>query len=227
MLQLDQSILGYFVHAGWVVKVVMLLLVATSVLSWTFIFQRRQVIDLSKKTMAAFEEKFWSGQPLSQLYSELDNLESSGMPVIFKAGFREYLRLREQAQITKQELLEAVSGAMQIARNKELDKLEENLSFLATTASVSPYVGLFGTVWGIMSVLQALGNVSQATVAAVAPGISEALIATALGLFVAIPAAIAYNNYSNSVNHLDAYFSMFVDEFCGLLRRQVFHGEKS
>lgn len=223
-MAVDQSIIGYFLHAGWVVKVVMLMLVAISIISWTLIFQRRQTFNLAKTEQNEFEERFWSGQSLNYLYSEVekDPQSQKGLACIFSVGFKEYLKLREHPNLSHQELMQGLSQVMGIAKQKELDALSEHLNFLATAGSVTPYIGLFGTVWGIMAALTALGNVQTATIAMVAPGISEALVATALGLFVAIPAAIAYNRFSARIDKVASAYDAFESEFLAFIRRN--HG---
>jgi biopolymer transport protein TolQ len=170
-----------------------------------------------------FESRFWSGGDLSQLYKELSQRSDRirGMESVFHAGFREFARLRQQGGIDPREMMEGVQRAMRVALNRETETLEHHLPFLATVGSTSPYVGLFGTVWGIMNSFHALGNVNQATLAMVAPGISEALIATAMGLFAAIPAVIAYNRYSTETERLVNRYDNFLEEFSSVLQRQA------
>lgn len=219
----DNSLLSYFTNAGPVVKFVMLLLLLASVASWTLIFQRGRLISQARKAMKLFEERFWSGVDLTKLYSEMaghiDQL--SGMESIFTAGFKEYIRLRKQPNMPPAEILEGAQRAMRIATARELDAIEHHLPLLATIGSISPYVGLFGTVWGIMTSFHALGNVQQATIGLVAPGISEALIATAMGLFAAIPAVIAYNRYSTDIERIMNQYDTFQEEFSSVLYRQA------
>lgn len=221
----DQSLWIYFADAGAVVKIVMLLLLAASVASWTIIFQRWICIKRARQVATEFEEAFWSGIDLTKLYSELNSeeYEPEGIECIFEAGFKEFARIRKQPTVDPSVVMEGVQRAMRIAYSREIDKLENHLSFLATVGSTSPYVGLFGTVWGIMTSFHALGNASQATIAMVAPGISEALIATAMGLFAAIPAVIAYNRYANEVERLSNHYATFQDELTSILHRQA-HG---
>lgn len=219
----DQSLLAYFLNASPVVRAVMLMLVIASIVSWTMIFQRSIFLKKARETMAIFEELFWSGNDLGKLYTDLttEEAEPGGMENIFQAGFREFVRLRKQAGATATSIMEATQRAMRIARSREMDKLEQHLSFLATVGSTSPYVGLFGTVWGIMTAFHALGGAQQATIAMVAPGISEALVATAMGLFAAIPAVIAYNRFANEAERLLNQYDTFQEEFSSILYRQV------
>jgi biopolymer transport protein TolQ len=220
----DPSLWSFVAHAGLVVKLVMLLLFITSIISWTFIFQRGIFLKNARKAVADFEEKFWSGKDLSKLYEGLarrnDSLE--GLENIFYAGFREYSRLSvNQASLGSDVLMDSVERAMRIANAREMDELEKHLPFLATVGSTSPYVGLFGTVWGIMTSFQSISAMQQATIAMVAPGISEALIATAMGLFAAIPAVIAYNRFNSDVERLANTYDTFQEEFSNILRRQT------
>lgn len=218
----EPTLWSFIANASLVVKLVMLLLLAASITSWTMIFQRGFFLKKTRKAIKVFEEKFWSGQDLTKLYDELKShpVDLSGLEHMFIAGFKEFNRLKQQA-VNAEALMEGTERAMRIALTQEVDKLEQNLSFLATVGSTSPYVGLFGTVWGIMTSFQALGHVSQATISMVAPGISEALIATAMGLFAAIPAVIAYNKYANSVERLTNHYYTFQDEFSSILHRQA------
>jgi biopolymer transport protein TolQ len=220
---INHSLLSFFTNAGPVVKVVMLILLSASVLSWTIIFQRGAFLKRAKKMVDLFEEKFWAGTDLNRLYANImsrDPEESSGLVSIFKAGYSEYTHLR-QRRCADPYVMTGVERAMAVAESKEVDKLESHLTLLATIGSTSPYVGLFGTVWGIMTSFQALGSVEQATISMVAPGISEALIATAMGLFAAIPAVIAYNRYNAAIDKLANQYTTFKDEFANLLFRQV------
>jgi biopolymer transport protein TolQ len=219
----DTSFLTYFFDSSPIIKTVIMLLLLASVMSWTFIFQRAIFLKRAKVAMANFEDMFWSGTDLNRLYTELSHKRDTveGMPAIFIAGFKEFIRLRKQPGIQPTMILEGAQRAMSIARSRELDKLEQHLSFLATVGSTSPYVGLFGTVWGIMTAFHALGNVQQATISMVAPGISEALITTAMGLFAAIPAVIAYNRFANEVERLLNQYDTFQEEFSSILYRQT------
>ncbi|NKN34544.1 protein TolQ [Marichromatium bheemlicum] len=218
----DLSLLTLVMQASLVVQLVLLILVLASVVSWTMIIDRARVLGRARKLADAFEERFWSGGDLSTLYKELgqDGRGARGLAVIFRAGFKEYVRMRKAAGTDPMTVLQATERAMRVALSRELDRLESNLAFLATVGSISPYVGLFGTVWGIMQAFHALGNVEQATLALVAPGISEALIATAIGLFAAIPAVVAYNRYTDQVERLSNRYEEFMEEFSTLLQRQ-------
>ena len=222
----NHSLWSFFANAGPVVKVVMLILLAASILSWSLIIQRGFFLKKMQKIAHLFEEKFWTGTDLNRLYVNIsaknDNDEPLGLARIFEMGYREYTHLR-QGHYEPDRIMQGVERAMTAAESRELDKIERNLTVLATIGSTSPYVGLFGTVWGIMTAFQALGQVQQATIAMVAPGISEALIATAMGLFAAIPAVIAYNRYTSFIDRLANQYATFKDEFANLLFRQVNH----
>jgi len=222
-MQNDLQVWQLIWEASWMVKMVMLILLAASVSSWMIIFRKRQVLANAEKGADDFEERFWSGTDLTKLYESVsrDNAGNSGMERLFEAGFREFSRMRDQGRVSPGVMVEAAQRGMRIALAKETDRLEEHLSYLATVGSTSPYIGLFGTVWGIMTSFHQLANVSQATIAMVAPGISEALIATAMGLFAAIPAVIAYNRYSNQVERLEMRYDNFTEEFSSILQRQA------
>jgi len=211
------------VNASLLVQFVMLLLLLASLVSWTMIFNKWTAMKQARLAADKFEERFWSGIDLNVLYQSISSQRHGmvGMEVIFDAGFKEFLRLQEQAGVDPKAVLEGTQRAMRVALSRETDALETHLSFLATVGSTSPYVGLFGTVWGIMNSFRSLGSVQQATVATVAPGIAEALIATAMGLFAAIPAVIAYNRYSNDVERLINRYDTFVEEFSSILQRQA------
>ncbi len=220
----DPSLWSFIADASLVVKVVMLMLVVASVISWTFIFQRSAFFKFAQRALLNFEDQFWSGKDLNKLYEGLArrNETLQGLENIFHAGFREYMRLHKNPGINTDTLMEGVSRAMRIANAREMDQLERHLSFLATVGSTSPYVGLFGTVWGIMTSFQGLAASTQATtIAMVAPGISEALIATAMGLFAAIPAVIAYNRFNSEVERLANAYDTFQEEFSNILYRQA------
>ena len=221
-MNFDASLLNYFLHAGLVVKCVMIILAGASVFSWTYILQRRAYLQSVKREGRKFETAFWSGEDLSKLYAEgakhkgaLDGVES-----IFHAGFKEFIRFRKQASASLEQVMENTRRAMKVAQMREQDKLETHLPFLAIVGSTGPYVGLFGTIWGIMQAFQALANVQQATISMVAPGIAEALIATALGLFAAIPAVIAYNRFVTEIGGLMNRCDAFQEEFTNILIRQ-------
>ncbi|GHA27921.1 protein TolQ [Oceanisphaera arctica] len=219
------SFLGLFLQASLLVKLVMLLLMGMSILSWAMIINRRKILTTAQNDSTQFEDKFWSGSDLSRLYHESnarrDNL--AGMEQIFYAGFKEFVRLQKQGR-SQESMLEGTYRTMRVALSREVDRLETNLSMLATIGSISPYIGLFGTVWGIMNAFIALAEVQQATLSMVAPGIAEALIATALGLFAAIPAVIAYNRFSYQVERQENHLANFMDEFSTILNRQVAAG---
>ena len=219
----DLSFVSLILNASVIVQLVMALLLLASVLSWTIIFDRSRVLKKAQREAEEFENHFWSGGDLGELYRAVDRDRDSlrGAGAIFHAGFREFARLRENSGIEAMDLVEAARRAMRVALSREMDTLETHLSFLATVGSTSPYVGLFGTVWGIMNAFHALGNVKQATLNLVAPGIAEALIATAMGLFAAIPAVVAYNKYANSVQRLENRYDDFVEEFSNILQRQA------
>lgn len=210
-------------EASPVVQLVMFILLLASVVSWTFIFAKHREIKRAEAISAEFEERFWSGIDLTDLYRQLvkEEYETEGMENIFLGGFKEFARLRQQPGITPEAVVSGAQRAMRVALNRELELLDERLPFLATVGSTSPYIGLFGTVWGIMNSFRSLGNVKQATLAMVAPGISEALIATAMGLFAAIPAVMAYNRYATNIGRLANRYEAFAEEFLGLLHRQA------
>lgn len=216
----DLSVFNLVLDASPVVQGVLVLLMLASVASWAVIFQRRRVITKSRKTAERFEADFWSGGDLGELYRRIETKgrEGMGLESIFESGFREFSRLRQQG-LPADQLLDGSRRAMRVAQLRELDRLEHSLAMLATVGSTSPYVGLFGTVWGIMSAFHNLGNVQQATLAAVAPGIAEALIATAIGLFAAIPAVVAYNRFADQVSRLEMRFDTFMEEFSSILQR--------
>jgi len=203
-MQNELQIWQLVMEASWLVKGVMALLLAASVASWMVIFRKRQILAKAGKAADTFEERFWSGTDLTQLHEGITGAHriTSGMERIFDAGFAEFLRMREQSRMSPNAMVEGSQRAMRIALTRETEDLEHHLNFLATVGSTSPYVGLFGTVWGIMTSFHQLANVNQATIAMVAPGISEALVATAMGLFAAIPAVIGYNRFSYQVDIL-------------------------
>jgi biopolymer transport protein TolQ len=219
----DHSIIDLILNASLLVQLVMLILVIASVVSWTMIINKYVLLKRAREEADTFEEQFWSVEDLSPLYTRITSSrhDTSGMEKIFEAGFKEFARLNKQQNIEPKAVLDGSQRSMRIAMNKEMDHLETNLSFLATVGSTSPYVGLFGTVWGIMNSFQALGTVQQATIAMVAPGISEALIATAMGLFAAIPAVVSYNRYSYDVERLINRYDNFMEEFASILHRHA------
>jgi len=222
-MQADLSFFSLITHASVVVQMVMLLLLSVSVLSWTMIFRKRGALGDARADAEQFEDRFWSGGDLATLYRQLSPRASElgGLANIFVSGFTEYTRLRQRSNSDPMAVVEGAQRSMRVALSREMDELETHLSFLATVGSTSPYVGLFGTVWGIMNAFRGLANVHQATLAMVAPGIAEALIATAMGLFAAIPAVIAYNRYSNDVERLETRYDNFLEEFSSILHRQA------
>ncbi len=222
----DLSILHLVTQASFAVQLVMLLLLLASVMSWTYIFAKYKEFKQAISVTDDFEEEFWSGKDLSHLYKKLTDgeLEPEGIEKIFIAGYKEFSRMHSKNDIDPAVQVESAQRAMRIELARELERLDERLPFLATVGSTSPYVGLFGTVWGIMNSFRMLGNVKQATMAMVAPGIAEALIATAMGLFAAIPAVIAYNRFATRLDRLDGRYELFVDEFVVFLQRQAHKG---
>jgi len=216
----ELSVVRLVVQASLVVQIVLGLLLTASVSSWAIIFRKRMVVNRAQRDADRFENSFWSGGDLSSLYRTVESRgKTSGMESIFEFGFREFARLRAQGGVAADMLLEGSRRAMRVALLKEIERLEQSLATLATVGSTSPYVGLFGTVWGIMSAFSSLGNVQQATLAMVAPGIAEALIATAMGLFAAIPAVIAYNRYADQVSRLELRYDGFMEELSTILQR--------
>ena len=214
------SIFELVANASLLVQLVMLLLMVVSVVSWVMIFQKWFLLRRALNEYEAFEEHFWSGIDLRQFYNELERDEVlNGIESIFVSGFKEFLRLSEQSEADPEAVMQGVQRAMRVALNREVSRLETNLAFLATVGSTSPYVGLFGTVWGIMNSFRSLANMSQATLASVAPGISEALIATAMGLFAAIPAVIGYNRFSARSDSIADLYQTFSDELITILHR--------
>jgi len=224
----NMSVWSLISHASLVVQLVMLTLVAASVISWVMIFQRSTAIRAAKRALDNFEDRFWSGIDLSKLYRQAGSNPDpdSGLEQIFRAGFKEFSRLRQQPGVDPDAVMDGVSRAMRVAISREEEKLETALPFLATVGSTSPYIGLFGTVWGIMNSFLGLSQVQQATLATVAPGIAEALIATAIGLFAAIPAVIAYNRFSARGEMLIGRYYTFADEFQAILHRKVHTSEE-
>ncbi|WP_423062919.1 protein TolQ [Candidiatus Paracoxiella cheracis] len=218
------SLWSFIINAGFVVKVVIMILLLASVASWTIIIQRVFLLKRTRRAAKKFEQRFWSGIELTALFEEISAHPEklSGLNTIFHAGFAEYTRLKEKPGTKPEAIIEATQRAMRVAQSRETENLERNLAFLATVGSTSPYVGLFGTVWGIMTSFRALGTVQQATIAMVAPGISEALIATAIGLFAAIPAVVAYNRFSNELDRISQNYETFQEEFSNILNREVY-----
>jgi biopolymer transport protein TolQ len=215
------SIVDLVRDASIVVQIVLALLLLASIASWAVIFRKQIELSGSRADADKFEEHFWSGGDLTAMFRSIEQSRkrTRGMEGIFESGFREFARLRQQPGMTAAQLLDGSRRSMRVALLKETDRLEKSLGMLASTGSISPYVGLFGTVWGIMAAFQGLGNVQQATIAMVAPHISEALVATAMGLFAAIPATLAYNRYAEQVNRLELRFDTFLEELSTILQR--------
>ena len=221
----ELSLWELVVNASFTVQAVMLLLFLASVISWGMIVQRALLFTRASKLLEAFENRFWSGIDLNELYrdgtSRMQETDVDGVENVFRAGFKEFSRLRQQSGVDADTVMDGVQRAMRVARSREQEQLDRHLPFLATVGSTSPYVGLFGTVWGIMHSFRGLANVHQATLASVAPGISEALIATAMGLFAAIPAVIAYNRFAARADSLLGSYETFSEEFSSILHRQL------
>lgn len=220
----DMNVIDLFLKAGLLVKLIMLLLIGFSIASWAIIIQRTKVLNAADREAADFEDKFWSGTDLARLYKESQARrdELSGSEQIFHSGFKEFARLHQANVHAPDAVVNGASRAMRVSFNRELESLENHIPFLGTVGSISPYIGLFGTVWGIMHAFIALGSVKQATLQMVAPGIAEALIATAIGLFAAIPAVMAYNRFTQRVNKLEQSYDNFMEEFLTILHRQAF-----
>ncbi len=222
------SIIRLVVQASVPVQIVVGLLLLASLTSWAIIFRKRLLLGRAVREADQFENNFWSGGDLAQLYRAIESHGgASGMASIFEFGFREFARQRQQGSIPAEQWLEGPRRAMRVAQLKEIDRLEHSLATLATVGSTSPYVGLFGTVWGIMTAFSSLGDVQQATLASVAPGISEALVTTAIGLFAAIPAVVAYNRFADQVGRLEVRFDAFMEEFSTILQRHASRGTQA
>jgi biopolymer transport protein TolQ len=219
----DLSVVNLVLQAGPVVKAVMLMLVIASFVSWVFIFAKTKELRKALRVTELFEKRFWSGIDLSDLDAQINSgrQDRSGIENIFHAGFHEFSRLKGQAGMEPMHVVEGARRAMNAQYTREMDLIDNHLPFLATVGSTSPYVGLFGTVWGIMSSFQALASVKQATLALVAPGISEALVATAMGLFAAIPAVISYNRFSTNADRIATRYETFMDDFTSVLQHQA------
>jgi biopolymer transport protein TolQ len=226
-LEEQLSLIDLVLNASITVQLVMAILLLASMLSWFMIVQRFIYYRNARNEMYDFEERFWSGIDLSQLYREgneraADGHVMLGMESIFRAGFKEFSRLAQQSEMDSEAVIEGSRRAMRVATMREEERLERHLAFLASVGSTSPYIGLFGTVWGIMHSFRGLANATQATLATVAPGISEALVATAMGLFAAIPAVLAYNRFASRVDVFTNRYDTFVDEFSSILYRQAY-----
>ena len=219
----ELNVFGLILGASIPVKLVLGILIAFSIASWFIIFRKKALLDRANAGADEFEERFWSGADLAGLFKDLTGGGERivGSAAIFEAGFREFARLRQRRGVDSRALFEGAQRAMRVASTREVDRLEQSLEFLANVGSISPYVGLFGTVWGIMIAFQGLANVKEATIEMVAPGISEALIATAMGLFAAIPAVWAYNRYSTKLERISVRYDTFVEEFSSILARQA------
>ncbi len=219
----DMSIISLVLNAGAVVQGIMLLLLIVSFMSWYYIFLKWMTIRSEKQKSSEFEGSFWSGSSLNDLYQAAlnDRHNAGALERIFESGLREFNKLRDQHLLESKDILDGSRRAMRATYQRELDRIESHLAFLASTGSVSPYVGLFGTVWGIMHAFRGLANVGQATLSSVAPGIAEALVATAIGLFAAIPAVVAYNRFSYDIDRLASRFESFMEEFSNILQRQM------
>jgi len=221
----EMSIIHLITGASLVVQLVMLLLGVASIYSWTIIISKWRLMKRARVAATEFEEKFWAANDLSEFFKQTSQdgrkPGENGMAAIFEAGFRDFVRLRKDNELQANIVMEGVQRSMRVALNREIDALETHLPFLATVGSTSPYIGLFGTVWGIMNSFRALGNAKQATLAMVAPGIAEALIATAIGLFAAIPAVIFYNRYIAELDRVTNRYDAFFEEFSNLLQRQA------
>jgi biopolymer transport protein TolQ len=219
----DMSIFTLISGASLPVQLVMGILLITSLFSWWYIFIKFFTIKAAEKNAEDFESAFWSGGDLNKLYDGLGSSrrKPQGMASIFEAGFKEFIRHKQQGRREVSDVMEGARRAMRATYNRELDNLDAHLPFLASVGSVSPYIGLFGTVWGIMNAFRGLSNVAQATLSQVAPGIAEALVATAIGLFAAIPAVIAYNRFASSVDRLSVRYESFMEEFTNILQRRI------
>ncbi|MBL7250009.1 protein TolQ [Alloalcanivorax sp. C16-2] len=220
----SMSILSLVTNAGPVVQAVMAVLLLASLISWYMIVNRYRILGRARRADRAFEEKFWSGEDLSSLYNQVRKKPNpdSASEAVFRAGFQEFVRLSKTTR-GPDAIMEGAQRSMRVALQREQSRLTKHLPFLATVGSTSPYIGLFGTVWGIMNSFRALANVSQATLSVVAPGIAEALVATAMGLFAAIPAVMAYNRYAAQSESLVGDCEVFAEEFSSVLHRQA-HG---
>jgi biopolymer transport protein TolQ len=219
----ELSVISLVLEASIVVQAVLLLLLIASIASWAVIIEKQRLLRQAIGNADDFEASFWSGGDLAGLYRDVSNADETplGMAGIFESGFREFGRLRKEGGLGSDQIVEGARRSMHVSQLREVDRLEHNLSFLATVSNTSPYVGLFGTVWGIMSAFYSLGNLQSATIAVVAPHISEALIATAMGLFAAIPAGIAYNRYADQVGRLEVRYDTFMEELSAILQRSA------
>jgi biopolymer transport protein TolQ len=219
----DMSILHLVLQASWVVQLVMLILVVASVASWAMIFRKMQTLNKARAQNESFEQDFWSGTSLNDLYLSASRNAKTGGPMerVFASGMREYQKLRERRITNADTLMDGTRRAMRASFQREMDEVESGLPFLGTVGSVSPYVGLFGTVWGVMHAFTGFANMEHITLATVAPGIAEALVATAMGLFAAIPAVTAYNRYAHKIDRIASQQETFIEEFSNILQRNV------
>lgn len=218
---LEHSIPGLVLNASVPVQMVMVMLLFASVVSWYMIDRKRTMFRRWRRIADEFESQFWSGGEMRQIYQRwLNEREPEGIVNIFLAGYREFSRLAPKQHSARTHLVDGVHRAMRVALSREIDLIEHNLPFLATVGSTSPYIGLFGTVWGIMSAFRSLSVAQQVTIANVAPGIAEALIATAMGLFAAIPAVIAYNRFASTAERLHSRYEIFMEEFLSIVNEQ-------
>lgn len=218
----DLSFITLIANASIVVQIVLAVLVLASIMSWAYIFQKMAAIKKAGREADDFEHDFWGGSDLNFLYEQVSKQRHlRGIEKIFESGFKEFLKLKRQGGMDMNSIMDGTRRAMRAAYQREMDRLESHLAFLATVGSVSPYIGLFGTVWGIMNAFRGLANVGQATLAHVAPGIAEALIATAVGLFAAIPAVIAFNRYTHDIDRLATRYDSFMEEFSNILQRRA------
>ena len=219
----DLSIIRLILDASPFVQAILAILLLASISSWAVIFEKRRVLKQAMKSASEFEASFWSGGDLNNLYRDLARKDATphGMAGIFEAGFREFGRLKQESGLTNEQLIEASRRSMRVSQLREMDRLENNLAFLATVSNTSPYVGLFGTVVGIINSFHAIGAVQSATIAMVAPGISEALIATAMGLISAIPAGVAFNRYADKVSRLEVRYDTFMEELSAIFQRNA------
>jgi biopolymer transport protein TolQ len=217
------NIFDLVLHASWPVKIVLLILVVFSFSSWVIIFRKKAILDAATRDADGFEERFWSGVDLAALFREVSHRagEAGGLAAVFESGFREFVRQRQRGGEDRRAVLESSERAMRVAGTREVEKLERNLEYLANVGSISTYVGLFGRVGGFLVAFQGLGSLKQATIATGAPGFSEALVATAMGLFAAIPAVWAYNRYSTRLERLTVRYDTFQEEFSSVLHRQM------
>jgi biopolymer transport protein TolQ len=218
----DLTIIGMVLNASPFVQFILALLFIASVASWAVIIDKQRVIKKAVQAAQEFEASFWSGVELSSLYREMARADATpqGMAGVFEAGFREFGKLK-QSSLSAEQIIEGSRRAMRVSRLREMDRLEHNLAFLATVSNTSPYVGLLGTVWGIMSAFQSLGGMQSATISVVAPYISEALIATAFGLVAAIPAGVFFNRYANQVGRLEVRYDTFMEELSAIFQRNA------